>query len=268
MDIIYKPKGRAAEYAEWAANPYEGCLGACEYCFGPDLPAHKGSREEYHARQVPKHNVIERMREDIHRLELNEPDANVLMSFTSDLYPNDEAIRLITTELLTLFHGDYMGRPGFTVLTKGGFWAPQDFHLYAPGRDVFATTIVLTDEAARERVEPGASSLQRRWNALAAAHKRGIETWISVEPVIDPDQALAVIERAADCGDVGHVRVGPLNYHALAATIDWKRFGAELAVVLARTGIPYYIKQDLRPHMPAGFGPFDTRGDGESCEAS
>ena len=30
---IYKPKGAAAEYAEWACNFYVGCSNLCNYCY-------------------------------------------------------------------------------------------------------------------------------------------------------------------------------------------------------------------------------------------
>lgn len=272
MDLIYRPKGRAGEYSRWAANPYEGCRNACEYCFGPTLLPWRVSgrdRAEYHYATSPKSRVIERLQADLQQLAQVEPEANVLLSFTSDLYPPDEHIRLISGELLACFDlppapgVDLPPAPGFTVLTKGGMRAAEHFGLYAPGRDVFASSIIWTDDDDRGVWEPNAAPLDFRWDALDLAHGTGIETWISIEPVIDTDQALAVVEKATDYG-VGHVRVGPLNYHPRAATIDWKRFGTRLAETLARAGIPYYIKEDLRPHMPPGFGPFDTR-EGASC---
>ena len=35
MGIIYEPSGKAREYAQLAANLYEGCDHRCTYCFGP-----------------------------------------------------------------------------------------------------------------------------------------------------------------------------------------------------------------------------------------
>ena len=102
MNLIYQPSGRAAEYAEWAANPYEGCLHGCAYCFGPELPPWKISgrdRADYHARHCPKPRVLENLRADINTMTRNHPGANVLLSFTSDLYPPDEAICLVSGEI-------------------------------------------------------------------------------------------------------------------------------------------------------------------------
>jgi hypothetical protein len=33
MSLIYRPSGRALEYAPLACNPYTGCIHGCEYCY-------------------------------------------------------------------------------------------------------------------------------------------------------------------------------------------------------------------------------------------
>jgi DNA repair photolyase len=58
------------------------------------------------------------------------------------------------------------------------------------------TTIVLTDEAAREMWEPGAAPLANRWEAIEQMTAMDFRTCISVEPVLDPTAALGVIARA------------------------------------------------------------------------
>lgn len=37
MNTIYKPKGAAAEYGEYAVNIYTGCPHRCYYCFAPNV---------------------------------------------------------------------------------------------------------------------------------------------------------------------------------------------------------------------------------------
>jgi hypothetical protein len=97
---------------------------------------------------------------------------------------------------------------------------------------------------------------------LCEAHDRGLPTWVSVEPVIVPDEALEVIRYGQDLGVVGHYRIGPLNHHPHAETVDWRAFGERLAQTLVDTGARYLIKHDLRPFMPAGF-PADNREEDE-----
>lgn len=35
LKVTYTPKGRAAEYSEYALNIYNGCNFGCKYCFAP-----------------------------------------------------------------------------------------------------------------------------------------------------------------------------------------------------------------------------------------
>ena len=37
LEIIYQPRGRAREYADYAANLYRGCDGRCGYCYAPSV---------------------------------------------------------------------------------------------------------------------------------------------------------------------------------------------------------------------------------------
>lgn len=61
---------------------------------------------------------------------------------------------------------------------------------------------------------------------------------------------------------VGHYRIGPLNHHPHAQTVDWRAFGERLAEVLVETGARYYLKHDMRRWMPEGF-PADNREEGK-----
>ena len=48
MNPIYKPKGAAKEYGEYALNIYTGCPHRCFYCFAPRV-LHK-SKEDFAGR--------------------------------------------------------------------------------------------------------------------------------------------------------------------------------------------------------------------------
>lgn len=247
LDIIYQPGGRAREYAPLACNLAVGCSHGCRYCYGPSA-SHKG-REAFMAGPVPVKNALERLERDARRLQEVGDDRTTLFSFLTDPFSADDwEAHDLTGEAVKIMA--YHERP-FTVLTKGAWEATVHLPLYAP-RDSFATTLVFTDEADREHWEPGADPLALRWEVLADAISRGIDTWISLEPVIEPAQALAVVRRAADAG-IGHVKIGPLNYHPHAESVDWRRFGRDLADVLTEIDIDYYLKHDMRPHMPQDF---------------
>lgn len=241
LSIIYEPKGRAREYAPLACNLAVGCSHHCAYCYGPSA-AHK-AREVFEQGPVPTANALERLERDAARLEEANDTRQTLFCFLTDPYC-PELVELTGEALMVMARHS---RP-FAVLTKGAWDAQAQFGLYF-ARDSFATTIVFADNDHCAEWEPNVEPSSVRWMALHEAISRGIDTWISLEPVIYPAEALEIIERGAEVG-VGHVKIGPLNYHPHAQTVDWRRFGDDLAAVLAKTEIPYYLKHDMRRWMP------------------
>ncbi len=77
--------------------------------------------------------------------------------------------------------------------------------------------------------------------AIKAAHEMGIRTWVSLEPVIDPDQALELIEQIHPFVD--HWKVGKLNYKKL--NVNWLKFREEVTSLLVSKGADYYLKKSL-----------------------
>jgi len=135
------------------------------------------------------------------------------------------------------------------TLTKGGTRALRDLDLFTPA-DSFATTLTSLDDATSLRWEPGAALPADRIEALRRFHAAGIPTWVSLEPVLDPDETMEIICRTADAVD--EFKVGVLNYHPRAREIDWYRFAREVVGLLESLGKKYYIKQDLRKYLLAG----------------
>jgi DNA repair photolyase len=103
--------------------------------------------------------------------------------------------------------------------------------------------------------EPGAALPSERMQALAKAHRNGISTWVSFEPVLYPEAVSSMIRLTE--GYVDHYKVGKLNYiarlserlQAEVAGIDWRAFGYEVEALLKATGKPYDIKAGLRKEM-------------------
>lgn len=87
--------------------------------------------------------------------------------------------------------------------------------------------------------------VQSRLNILRKAHEMGIYTWVSMEPVIIPDEALEVIRQAHDYVDFW--KVGKLNHNKeVERNIDWPQFRDNATALLGSFGSKYYIKEDLR----------------------
>lgn len=263
LDVIYQPQGRAREYSDYALNIFEGkCPHECGYCFAEHLPA--ACRKDRDPAYRPKADILARVERDCERIERAggwpEENGPVLLCFTCDPLPcgvQNEHLQEVTYEVLAALSDAQIP---VTLLTKNGAAAREWINGWHLRRDEFATSIVFT--ATRTGVgaewEGNAPNVPWRWYALREAHDVGLRTWVSVEPVIDPDEALAVIRHGQELGCVEHWRIGPLNHHPHAATVDWPRFGEDLARVLTETGARYYLKHDMRRWMPEGF-PADNR---------
>jgi len=89
--------------------------------------------------------------------------------------------------------------------------------------------------------EPGAALPLDRITSLTEAHSLGIQTWASLEPVIDPKQSLEIILATASFAD--HFKIGKWNHDPAANQIDWKSFGKAAVALCERLGKKYYLKK-------------------------
>jgi len=235
---IYEPKGRAWEYAPLACNLWLTCSHGCKYCYVP--PTIHKSREDFHIVAPPRQGVLEALRKQV--AEFSGDPRSVLLCFTCDPYqPHEDGF---TRKAIEIFVENDVA---FTVLTKGGSRALRDLDLLAEGRGTMAVSSCWMDDDLRRQWEPGASPAGERLWPIKVAHKRGIPTWLSVEPVIEPEQALELIEYAHPfCNEI---RVGKLNYHPHAKTIDWAGFACEAHSLLSGLPVRFTFKEDLAVYL-------------------
>jgi hypothetical protein len=128
----------------------------------------------------------------------------------------------------------------------GWVWKPikvtdaglQDYHLIC--------------RSPRER---GARRHDDRTNDLIAApkafHEQGVFTWVSLEPTLDIDASLAIVE--ATHGFVDLYKVGRVNYLPMTKTTDWRDYTLRMLDTLDRVNARHYIKKDLQPFLPHGY---------------
>ncbi|HIJ70676.1 MAG TPA: hypothetical protein HPP87_04845 [Planctomycetes bacterium] len=259
MSIIYEPRGRAAEYAHLAINHYKGCTHGCLYCYCPKIMRDPA----FHRHLEAKENVIKAVRKEA--AFIAGTNRRVLLSFAGDPYNGLEPDFRLTEQILKILRA--MDIP-FQILTKGGLLAAADFGLYGP-KDAFAATMTLLDAGLSKRIEPGAALPAERTAALKEAYIRDIKTWVSLEPVLDGEQALEIIRQTAPI--VAHYKIGALNHAELLpegcdipaknySAADWRRFGAEAARLCERYGRTYWVKQSLAKFMDGiSFYNTDTR---------
>lgn len=205
MKIIYEPKGPAAEYAPLAATLYTGCGHGCRECYAP-LSLHM-KREQFHHPSV-RNNVINDLERDARELAGRCDDREILMSFSTDPYqPVDVSHKLTRKAIIILIQNDLR----FTTLTKGGLRSTRDFDLTKDYKKYrYGTSLTLFDDIQSVRFEPDAALPYERIEALKKAHDLGIETWVSLEPIMFPLHTLRLIE--ATYPFVDEYRIGKLNY--------------------------------------------------------
>ena len=244
MNIIYEPKGRAAEYAPLAANLYRGCDHGCLYCYSPAVLRMK--RDTF-ANSTPRNNgTMQKFEKDVIEMERKGDERPVLLSFTCDAYQQLDEQELLTRRALKyLFdHGRNV-----IILTKGGHRSERDFDLLEANKEhvQYAVTLVFADDEEALEYEPNAAPTSERIEVLKHAHDLGIETWVSLEPVYHPEDSLELIERTK--GFVDLYKVGTLNHQPEAKLIDWHKFAADVVSKLDSIGVDYYIKKDLRKYL-------------------
>ena len=141
---------------------------------------------------------------------------------------------------------------GICMLTKGGTRALADIDLYRHDRDCFASTMTSLDESFSRKWECNAASPNDRLAALKAFHEKGIFTWVSLEPTLDVESSLGIVE--ATHGFVDLFKVGKANYLGeYSKGIDWQDYTLRMMDLCVRLGVKYYIKRDLQPYLPRGY---------------
>ena len=229
MKPIYEPKGKAKEYGDYAINIYTGCPHRCYYCFAPSV-LHR-EKEKFHSIVEPRAGIVEAVKMQLEREKIT--GKLIHLCFTCDPYPVGYDTTP-TREIIKLLkeHGNHV-----QILTKGD--GSRDFDLLDEN-DWYGITISGYDISK----EPNAITHADRLYNLFQAKTKGIKTWVSFEPVIDPS-VLLVIKRYSDF--FYKVKIGKLNYYP--SDIEWRVFGEKAEELCKQLGIDYYIKDSLRKEM-------------------
>lgn len=223
------------------------------------------SKEEFHREARPTVDCLARLRNDLGLGDgalFSEPkvlDEPIFMSFGCDPYPPAEVpLRLTRQCIESILESGNAVR----ILTKSAL-AERDFDLLQQNpKNEFGMTLTLANYDDSKLWEPHASSLGDRMCALLKAHKRGIRTWVSCEPVVFPSQSLAMIESAMRFG-IDVIRVGKLNdaerrlepdFLSLLPRVDWRAFALDVIALHKRVGFggKLFIKEELRAFLRPG----------------
>lgn len=193
------------------------------------------SREDF-SQPVPRKDILK----EIEKAARGYAGKTVFLCFTCDPYQRCEVDHGITRSAIEILHRNNVG---VRILSKGGYRSLRDFDLLTK-TDSFGATLTFCDDKDGQEFEPGAAPWQERIVALKEAKKRGLYTWVSLEPVIRPEQTLEIVHKTASF--VAEYKVGGWNYDSRAKNIDWKKFYLEVTGLMQRHRKRYFIKEDLR----------------------
>lgn len=242
--IIYAPAGQAGEYAPLATNPYRGCGHQCLYCYVPNVL--RMDRKEFDAGANLRPDFLNHLAKDAAKYKALGIAGQVMLSFTTDPYhPGETKATRATLEILA-DHG-----LGFCTLTKGGSRSTRDMDLFRPDRDAYACTMTSLEDRFSLKWERNAALPSERIAALKAFHERGIFTWVSLEPTLDIEASLAIVEATHEFVDL--YKVGRVNYLPMTRTADWQDYTFRMVDLLNRLGARHYIKHDLQKYLPPDY---------------
>lgn len=187
----------------WSANPYRGCGHACAYCYA--RPSHQylgfGAGTDFERRIVVKTNAPELLARELARASWRKE--KIAFSGNTDCYQPLEASYALTRRCLEVC-ADF--RQPVMLITKGAL-VRRDVDVLARlarhGLAHVTLSIPFLAEDVGRKLEPGASSPNRRFETLRALSDAGIPTGIAIAPLIpglnDSDVA-SLLQRAAACG--------------------------------------------------------------------
>jgi len=234
MSIIYQPAGKAREYCPLAANLYAGCSHGCSYCYAPAALRRKA---QDFIQAAPRKDVIRQITKEAPAYTGQE----VHLCFTCDPYQPIEREFRLTRQTLDIFTRNQVRA---RILTKGGTRCLDDLDSFKENGAIVGATLTFLDPVDSAAWEPFAALPADRINALAELKYAGVETWASLEPVIDPEQSLEIIRTYHPIIDT--FKIGRWNYSRQANQIDWADFANRAVLLLKEVGAAYYIKDDLR----------------------
>lgn len=254
LKMINFSKGKAGEYSSVSLSMYSGCGHGCNWGCYMVSRASPEKKVKFHSGAMPRYsntkvagNPLIHLENDLKKLKDAgyKIDTNILMSFGTDPYnPKDEEHKLTREAIILIKEYGF----SFTILTKGGSRALRDIDLYRLGGvDMFASSLTFIDPQLSKQREPNAALPEDRIATIRKFYNKGIKTWVSLEPIIDPKQTIELIYQTHTFVD--EYKIGKWNYNQKAKEIDWQKAINDILNELKGTRCNYFVKESLRKYL-------------------
>jgi len=186
------------EGIDYSVNPYIGCEHGCIYCYARYMRYYSGHRETWGDFIDVKINAPLVLSRELYR----KPRGRVILSTVTDPYqPLERRYQLTRSCLKRLLHHDFP----VSVMTKSSLIL-RDIDLLTRFTSCeVGMTVITDDDGLRSFLEPKASPIDERLDALRRLADRGIVTYAFVGPIIpslnDGEEDLRrLIRRLIDVG--------------------------------------------------------------------
>lgn len=214
------------EYGDYTINHAQGCSHGCLYpCYAMMMAKRFGKIKNYQEWIKPAivENALKLLDKEIPSLK--DKIQFVHMCFTTDpfMYKYPE-ISQLTCKIIEKLNKNNIR---CTALTKGIL--PIKLASYSKENE-YGITLITIEDKHRKVLEPHASPMASRIKSLYNLHKKGIKTWVSIEPYPTPNIiAQDFSEILSAIGFVDKIIFGRLNYNRLVSEYaDHKQYFNEL----------------------------------------
>ncbi len=222
--LLYKT---GVEYGDYTINHVEGCSHGCLHpCYAMLMAKRFGKVKSYNEWIRPKivSNAVELLRNEIPKHKDKIKFVHLCFSTDAFMYGYQE-IADLSIRLIGILNNSGIK---CTALTKGIL--PLELDKLSKSNE-FGITLISLNENYRKKYEPFSAPYKKRINSLYRLHKKGVKTWVSIEPYPTPniiDQKIKDI--LSSVAFVDKVIFGKLNYNAqVSQYLDQKSFYNDLS---------------------------------------
>jgi DNA repair photolyase len=175
---------------DWTCNPYLGCTFGCSYCYAAFLPQNPRPVEDWGRWLTAKKNAVQLAEKQAAKV----AGKAIYMSSVTDPYQPIERSLMLTRGILEAI---VPGQPRLTLQTRGPL-VVRDSDLLRQFRSVRVSFSIPTDsERIRQRFEPKAPPLEKRWRALEELRHCGIPIGLCITPTLPIEDVAGFTRRIA-----------------------------------------------------------------------
>jgi DNA repair photolyase len=161
---------------DYVINPYVGCMHGCVYCYARFMKRFTGHQEEWGKFVDAKINAVELVRKsEKYR------GKEIFFSSVTDPYQPVESRYKLTRNVLEKL---IPIQPTIAIQSKSDLLV-RDIDVFKKFKNIdVGISLSTLDESTQKKIEPRASSPQRRIDALMKLKKAGIHTHVFISPIL------------------------------------------------------------------------------------